>query len=386
MRCLLIPLMLLCLAGALPRALCADTTTASEPDANSGEQLSLKERFIDSLPPVIGDGLDIDVWGWSDFLQTNYENQRYYDAELVLGITKSFDQRVAISAQGNFIDADGQTRWELEQGYASIKLSDSTQTLLTIGKFNANIGAEQRDFWNRTTATTSLLFAAKPQDLLGVMITQPIGDSGLRVRSFLSEGFESGYDFNQCPSAGITAQYTPNRKLEFAATGWVGPGLVGYEGRHIQQPFDRAYSGDSDGDPGASVVENWEGPNLYAERGATLYFADGSCIIRPTPDLTLTGECMVGTTGTDDDRFGWAGFMLMANYDVTDQLHVYGRWSYLNDSDMLITGTEQRCTELSAGAGYQIFDAWELRGEYRHDFSNATPDFDTVSVDLTFTY
>ena len=88
----------------------------------------------------------------------------------------------------------------------------------------------------------------------------------------------------------------------------MGPGLVGYEGRHIQQPFARAYGG-SDGDVGASVVENWEGPNLYAERGATLLFADGSCIIRPTPDLTLTGECLVGTTGTDDDRFGWAGFM-----------------------------------------------------------------------------
>ena len=385
MRPLIIAFVVVWLAGALPRPLCADTQPSTAVDAPSDQEPTLKERFIDSLPPAVGDDLDIDAWGWAGFSQTNYENQRYYDAELGLAITKSFDQRIAIGAQGNFIDANGTRRGELEQGYASIKLSDATQTLLTIGKFNANIGAEQRDFWNRTTATTSLLFAAKPQDLLGVMITQPIGDSGLRVRAFLSEGFESAYDFNQSPSAGVTAQYTPNRKLEFAATGWVGPGLVGYEGRHIQQPFARAYGG-SDGDVGASVVENWEGPNLYAERGATLLFADGSCIIRPTPDLTLTGECLVGTTGTDDDRFGWAGFMLMANYDLTDQLQVYGQWSYLNDSDMLITGAEQRCQELSVGAGYKVFEGWELRGEYRHDFSNATPDFDTVSADLTFTY
>jgi hypothetical protein len=385
MRCLSIVFVLLGLAGALQRPVFAGPEPTTAVDTSADQKPSLKERFIDSLPPAIGDDLDIEAWGWAGYMQTNYENQHYYDAEVGLGITKSFDQRLAIGAQGNFIDANGETRWELEQGYASLKLCDSTQTLLTIGKFNANIGTEQRDFWSRTTATTSLLFAAKPQDLLGAMITQPIGNSGFSVRPFVTEGFESGYDFNQSPSAGVSAQYTPNRKIEFAATGWIGPGLVSYEGGHIQQPFDHAYGG-SDGDPGASVVENWEGPNLYAERGSTLYFADASCIIRPTPDLTLTGECLVGTTSTGDDRFGWAGFMLMANYDLTDQLHVYGRWSYLNDSDMLITGTAQRCTELSVGAGYQIFDAWELRGEYRHDFSNATPDFDTVSVDLTFTY
>lgn len=357
---------------------------ADEPEADSS--VSLKQRLIDRLPPAIGDDLDIDTWGWLGGALTNYDNKRYYDAELGLGITKSFGQHIAIGAQGNFIDANGETRFELEKGYLSAKISDATQTLATVGKFNANFGIEGRDFWNRKTGTPSLLFAAKPQDLLGGMITQPIGNTGFIVRGFLSEGFESAYDFNQPPSGGLTLNYKPIRQVELAMTNWVGPGMLMYGGRRMLQPFPRAYGGDSEDDAAAAVVENWEGPNFYAERGGTLYFIDGSCILRPTPDLTLAAEALFGTTRRHNVAYGWSGFLLMANYDLTDQLHVYGRWSWLDDSDWLVTGIIQRCQEMSVGAGYKLLEGLELRGEYRHDFSNALSGFDTVSLHLTFTY
>jgi hypothetical protein len=386
MRRALVLMLLVWLASAAPWPVRADPIPAGGANVETDSDVSLKQRYIDRLPPAIGDDLDIDAWGWAGILQTNYENKRYYDAELGLGITKSFAQRLAIGAEGNYINANGVTRFELEQGYASIKVSDATQTLVTIGKFNANIGTEQRDFWSRTTATTSLLFAAEPQDLLGAMVTQPIGETGLQVRSFVTEGFQSAYDFNQAPSAGVTAEYKPNRKIELALTNWVGPGFVRDGGRHLGQPFPRAYGGEYGDDPAGAVVENWQGPNLYATRASTLYFVDASCIVRPTTDLTLTAQGLFARTGAGKDSTSWGGFMLLADYDLTDQLHVYGRWSYLEDPDWLITGVFQRCQELSLGAGYQIFAGWELRGEYRHDFSNATPDFDTATADLTFTY
>ena len=56
----------------------------------------------------------------------------------------------------------------------------------------------------------------------------------------------------------------------------------------------------------------------------------------------------------------------------------------MDDSDWLVTGIFQKCQEVSGGAGYHLCDGVEIRGEYRHDFSNVTPDFDSVSVHLTF--
>jgi hypothetical protein len=67
-------------------------------------------------------------------------------------------------------------------------------------------------------------------------------------------------------------------------------------------------------------------------------------------------------------------------------MHVFARWSALDDSNWLITGIFQKCQEVSGGVGYQIFDGVELRGEYRHDFSNVTPDFDSISIHLTFPF
>src|SRR5439155_12656340 len=114
--------------------------------------------------------------------------------------------------------ANGNNRADLEQGFVSMRLFDDAGTLLTIGKFNANFGVEPRDFWDRRTGTTSLLFSAQPQDLIGVMVTQPIGDTGLTLRPFVSADFQGGWNFDQTPSAGLMAEYKPNKDLSFAVT------------------------------------------------------------------------------------------------------------------------------------------------------------------------
>jgi Putative beta-barrel porin-2, OmpL-like. bbp2 len=356
------------------------------PGVGANDDRSLKDRLIDCFPSAIAQGLDIDAWGWAGDLLNNApdnDSSNYYDLELGLGISQTFGESLKIAAQGNFIDADGDVRGELEQGYLTVKVWDAGQTLVTVGKFNANFGVEARDFWNRTTGTTSLLFGAQPQDLLGVMITQPIGDTGIELRPFVSNDFQGGYEFDQSASAGLTAQFKPNRQMEFAATGWVGPGFVPRGGRHIHSPYDDdAYGGDSY----AAVVENWQGPNLTAGNAGTLYFGEGQVIVRPTSHLTLSAEFLQAGTSTRRGRWGWSGCMVMADYRVTDPLHVYARWSALDDSDWIITGIFQRCQEMSFGLGYEFIEGLEGRVEYRHDFSNAKPGFDSVSFHLTFSF
>ena len=67
-------------------------------------------------------------------------------------------------------------------------------------------------------------------------------------------------------------------------------------------------------------------------------------------------------------------------------MRVFARWSYLDDKEWLVTGFFQRRQEVSFGLGYDLLEGLEARAEYRHDFSDSTPDVNMVSVHLTFTF
>ena len=132
------------------------------------------------------------------------------------------------------------------------------------------------------------------------------------------------------------------------------------------------------------IAGNWLGPDLVARRGGTLYFLDLKATWLATPDLTIEGEGLFGTTGSSSGRASWGGLMLLANYDLTDRWRIFGRWSFLNDADGIVTGNIGRRHELSAGAAFQVIHNVEIRAEYRHDFSSATDDVDTISMHLSF--
>ena len=352
-------------------------------EGDIGLRDDINQRIRELLPSSISDGLEIDAWAWFANLHNNLkEDSNYWDGEVSFGIVKSFHQRVAVGLQVNLIDANDDERAELEKGYLSARLSDAKGTILTLGKFNAEFGVEQRDFWNRVTGTPSPLFGAQPQDLIGAMLTQSIGNTGLKIRPFVSIDFQGAYNVNQPPSGGAVAEYAPDSKLKLSVTNWVGPGFVAFGGRHLQSPYERY--GD-EADPG-SIVENWQGPNLYATSKGTLYFVEASAQFQPFPDLSLSAEYLLGTTGTSNQREGWQGWMVLVDYDLTDRLHLFARYSYLSDTDWIITGIFQRHQEESFGAGYHLTKWMELRAEYRHDYSNAVPGVDTVSVHLSLVF
>jgi hypothetical protein len=92
----------------------------------------------------------------------------------------------------------------------------------------------------------------------------------------------------------------------------------------------------------------------------------------------------VGTTGISTGHFGWSGWLVMADYDITDRVHVFARYSWLNDPNWLITGIFERQREASVGFGYSPLRGVEFRAEYRHDWSTAVPDVDSFSIHVTF--
>lgn len=370
-------------AASMPATATSTDIAPVTSDASADWSLpAIKQKMLGALPPVIGDGFDMTAWGWLGGTHTSssqYSN--YFDAEVGLGISKSFDQNVTIAAQGNFIDANGVARGEWEQGYVSAVVNRDNGAFITIGKFNANFGVEARDFWNRTTGTTSLLFGAQPQDLTGCMITVPVGETGVTLRPFLSENFEGGYDFNQPPSGGLVVEYQPVHGVRIAVTNWVGPGFVTYGGEPLEAPYPKGEYGQ-----GGAVTGNWQGPNLMAERGGTLYFGELKAAWQIRPELQVSAEALLGTSGTKYGRFGWTGIMGQVDYDLSDKWRLFGRISYLDDSDWLITGQFQCLYEYSLGTAYQLTDGVEIRGEYRHDSSNAIGDLNSISLHLALTF
>jgi hypothetical protein len=350
------------------------------------------------LPPAIRDGLDVHVWGWAGYLhdsQPDYGD--YWTGELALDITKSLSDRLAISADVNFIDDNNHVFGQIEQAFGTLVLFPDAQTLLTVGKFNANFGVEPRDYWNRLTGTTGLLFGAQPQDLLGIMLTQSLGETGIKFRPFIVDDFQGRSNFDQPPSAGLTIEYKPNPDLTFAVTNWVGPGFVSTaagndavnnnndnNNNNYWSYYPSPYASGDDFYSSAVVAENWLGPDLNANRGGTLYFVEGRATWQPRPDLTLAVEALLATTNSSSGPANWSGAMVLANYDFTDRLRGFGRWSFLNDPQGLVTGIDQRRNELSGGLGFTFVRNLELRLEYRHDFARGTNDVDSVSANLSF--
>ena len=87
-------------------------------------------------PRQIADGLDINLWGWLGYgIQKSDEWDSYWDGQLQLDITKSFSDRLAVTADMNFNDANNHQFGQLEQLFATVMLFEQSGTLLTAGKF-----------------------------------------------------------------------------------------------------------------------------------------------------------------------------------------------------------------------------------------------------------
>jgi hypothetical protein len=269
--------------------------------------------------------------------------------------------------------------------FSSVLLAPDTGILLTVGKFNSPIGAEGHDFWDRYTATPSLLFLAQPQDLRGVMLTAPIPDANLKLRGFVVTGFADEGALPGRPSWGAMAEYKPNDKFTLAATGWTGPGLV------LAHYHGFGY-GDTEQDEHVQQYENYTLPNAWWRpeyedaRKGVLYFFDVHAAYQPRPDLTLIAEFLYGTMNVDYRANYWMGAMAMANFDIDDHLRTYGMWSWIDDSDWVVWPESQRRSEVSFGLSYHIDKYWEVRAEYRHDFSDAIDDMNSFSVHVSFGY
>jgi hypothetical protein len=328
--------------------------------------------FESLLPRSISQNLDVNAWGWFSYLRDDDRAEpNYWDGDVALGATQRIGDHLAVTADIHYLDENNHSRGFLEQAFATGQVSETTGTLITAGKFNAGFGMEPRNEWDRLSGTPSLLFGAQPQDLVGMMITQPLGEGGISLRPFVTSELDGRSSFRGPPSEGLLAQYKPNDSLTMNFTNWVGPGFRAEESESESASTDD-YS-----------LANWTGPDVHGNPGGMLLFSDASVRWMPAHDWTLLAEGLIAVNGQSPRQLAWTGAAFAANFDLTDHVRIFGRWSYLNDAQGLVTGIQQSRNEFSTGAALQIFQGAELRGEYRHDFA-PSGDLDTESIHMTF--
>jgi hypothetical protein len=358
--------------ACLPPAISRGQTDYAATSTDSSNQLFRVENL---LPSSVRQNTDLNLWGWFSYLHDSAgEDATYWNGDFALGVTQRITDRLAATADVHVMNQNNSTNGFIEQAFATAELSEQAGTLLTAGKFNADFGIEPRNEWDRLTGTPGLLFGAQPQDLVGAMITQPIGSTALSLKPFVALHFQGNANCDQPPSGGVLLDYAPSDTLRVLLTNWIGPGFTPTE-----QDDDEYNDNSAEYD-----TTNWTGPEIYGTESGLLYFEDANIQWNPTPDLTLAAEGLFAATQYLDET-GWSGAMVLANYDITDRWRIFGRWSYLNDNQGLITGAAEQHHELSAGVGFQVIAGLELRGEYRHDFA-PSGNLDTLSGHLIFSY
>jgi hypothetical protein len=304
-----------------------------------------------------GEGSPIVFWGWLSYLATpQAQESTFWAWEAELDFTHSFTDRLAASADIDFVDTNDGAWPNIEQLFLSILFPDWSDAIFTAGKFNAPYGIERRDFWDRQTGSTSLLFRALPQDLTGVMWTQPWGATGLTFRPFLINGFDDNLDINQQPSLGLTAEFQPCDELYLALTNYCGP----------------EFAGNNDD---------------------KLYFVLPQVTWWVSPETSLSAEYLRGITQSPNGRLDWTGYALIVSHTLTERWRLFGQWSDLSDSEGFFSEAPRHGQQCSAGVAWYLHRHVEGRAEYRHDivrnpalFGDNDSESDSVSAHLTFGY
>ncbi len=295
-----------------------------------------------------GAGLQWEFWGWLSYSRIPQQDfSSFWAYEFEVGVSRSITQQIAATAQIDFMDIPGREVF-MEQLYLSFLLPNYQETILTVGKFNSPFGVEPRDFWNRVSASRSLLFRRQPQDLIGAMITHPIADKRIILRPMLVSGLvNTGFDNNEQPSLAMMVEFRPHEHFSLAGT-------------------------------------YWHGPEMDQRVGDKLYFVDVQATWYLTQCLSLAGEYLQGATESDAGSLDWRGFLALTNWDWNEKFRMFAQYSLFDDRDGFQTGVAESRQQASIGFGWYIYSLVEVRGEYRHDDRPVTGDSENWDLHLTF--
>ena len=228
------------------------------------------------------------------------------------------------------------------------------------GRFSSPIGFESTFAKDQINYTRSLLFTALPFYHLGLRVSYPLSSS-TTVTGMLVNGLNQSEDFNGFKSVHIMLAHGFSKSLS-----WTGGYYTGQESRGLAPaPLSNA-------PPLLPTQPDLSTATITPRADGRTHIADMYLNWTATPKLTLVGEgdyilSRVYSNSSPAHLAGGAGYI---KYQLAPPFYIASRFEYVSDRGGYLSGVTQALKEVTLTAAWQPVDGFQMRWEYRHDYSN----------------
>ena len=249
----------------------------------------------------------------------------------------------------------------IAQAYGTYVFPLGSGLTVDFGRYTSSLGVEGIYAKDQINYTRSLLFAALPFYHMGFRTAYKINDK-LTATWLLVNGSNQMEDFNGFKSNHLMLTTALTKNLS-----WTASYYFGEENRDLVQP---------------AVVSNLP-PSLPTQPGLSIeplrrrqdgrtHIADTYFTWNATPKLSLVGEgdyivSRLYSNSYPAHAAGGAGYF---KYQFVPAFSLAGRFEYVSDRGGYFSGATQALKEGTITATYQPADGFQMRWEFRRDYSN----------------
>jgi len=229
------------------------------------------------------------------------------------------------------------------------------------GRFTSPLGFEGTYTKDQVDCTRSVLFAALPFYHMGFRTAYKLGNS-TTVTWLVVNGANQMEDFNGFKSNDFMISTALSKTVN-----WTAGYYFGQEGRDVTAaPLSNA-------PPELPTQPSFSTQPIIPRPNGRTHIADTYLTWSATPKLTLTGEgdyiaSRLYSTSAPARLTGGAGYV---KYQLAPAFSLAGRFEYVDDRGGYLSGSSQALKEGTLTAIYQPADGFQVRWEFRRDWSNS---------------
>lgn len=247
----------------------------------------------------------------------------------------------------------------LFQAYGTYVFAVGTGLTMDFGKWASSLGYENNYAKDQVNYSRSYWFNFLPFYHFGFRSSYRINDR-LTVTHWLVNGANQTEDFNGFKSHHVLLDWKPASSLTWN---------IGYYAGREQRDLEVVLN------PGLPSLPTQPGLSTSVVRPrprGRLHILDSYASWSATPCWTLAGEgdyVLNRTESTSPPAVVYGG-AAYARRQITPKLSLGARFEYLRDKKGLFSGVNQALKDGTLTATYQIATGFQLRAEYRRDWSN----------------
>ncbi len=228
------------------------------------------------------------------------------------------------------------------------------------GRFASSLGFEGTLAKDQINYTRSLLFTALPAYHMGFRSAYKVNDK-ITATWLLVNGINQMEDFNGFKSNHFMLSAALTKTFS-----WTGSYYVGEENRDVNPAAPSNLPPALPTQPGLSTDPILPRPDGKTHIGDT-YFTWNA-----TPKLTVVGEgdYIVNRLYSNSHPVHLSGTAGYVKYQFAPAFSLAGRFEYVSDRGGFLSGATQALKEGTLTAAYQPADGFQIRWEFRRDYSN----------------